>query len=564
MITDDEIEKIVRDQGLIAGAQVLAPSDRNNENLIEAIARGASSRIDLLSDADIDALGKLHGSSFFNIQIVLCQVIPHLVRAPSEIMALVSTLVEQGGEDLAANQPNAAFLKWCAKDDRRAAEVIASARAGDPLALRHLVFALQATGDPQEAQRSAKNEGDERAAGVFALSRMTLDENEALSSLSTIVEAIESVPHEEAAGLIKAALDIAEKHPTIDRSEIATVLDQLSGSTDPTAVHMMATALYWHGKKMSDREVASCLRGLLSINPEKAATVQQAEAALSKLWPEYPGEIGQTVAALISKTQGQVGGDSLRQILSDDTSELASERAHLATEWLLEGDHQMCTALGHCFSEVNSTEPNLNVPPDVLPASAEDQIFVCRKAIGYFFIAPMTAASWIIAVLRKGGASSPAAADLLFDPLLLNYGGALREWLESLLQKRARGNKFIREALERAEVIWEGFEKVKEVVELEPSSSQRALVRFQEAEESERIHESAREKSLFASLLTTQTLLYGDRSSYSIMDNEGIRQPQTIKMGTMSVESELPKGIFFDPTGTDLMLEAFRFERRDD
>ncbi len=563
MITDDEIEKIVRDQGLIAGAQVLAPSDRNNKNLIEAIARGASSRNDLLSDADIDALGKLHGSNFFNIQIVLCQVIPHLVRAPSEIMALVSTLVEQGEEDLAANQPNAAFLKWCAKDDRRASEVIVSARAGDPLALRHLVFALQATGDPEEAQRSAKNEGDERAAGVLALSRMTLDESEALSSLSTILEAIESFPHEEAASLIKAALDIAEKHPTIDRSEIAAALGQLSGSTDHTAVHMMATALYWHGKKMSDREVASCLRGLLSINPEKAATVQQAETALSELWPEYPAEIGQTVATLISKTQGQVGSKSLRQFFSDDTSELAGERARLATKWLLEGDHQMCTALAHCFSEVNSTEPNLNVPPDVLPDSAKDQIFVCRKAIGYLFIAPMTAASWIIALLRKGGAASPAAADLLFDPLLLNYGGALRKWLESLIQKRGRGNKFIREALERAEVIWEGFEEARDVVELEPSSSQRALVRFQEAEESEKIHESAMEKSLFASLLTTQTLLYGDRSSYSIMDHEGIRRPQTLKMGAMSVESELPKGIFFDPTGTDYMLEVFRFEQRD-
>ncbi|WP_374427027.1 hypothetical protein [Paracoccus sp. (in: a-proteobacteria)] len=64
-------------------------------------------------------------------------------------------------------------------------------------------------------------------------------------------------------------------------------------------------------------------------------------------------------------------------------------------------------------------------------------------------------------------------------------------------------------------------------------------------------------QSVFANLFTRQTLIYGDRSSFSITDDEGNRRAQTIDMAGMSISSELSKGIFFYHVGTDRTVKVF-------
>ena len=150
-----DVEKTARAEGLVAGAKQLDFSSHDDMEAIAALARGASARKNLVSDADIEAIAELSDASFFGVQGVLCEVIPLLDATPAEVMALASMLVERGGEDLAANQPIAAFRKWCAEDCSRAEAVIRAARAGDVLSLGHLVFALEAKGDADEAFRSA-------------------------------------------------------------------------------------------------------------------------------------------------------------------------------------------------------------------------------------------------------------------------------------------------------------------------------------------------------------------------------------------------------------------------
>jgi len=479
-------------------------------------------------------------------------------------MMLVSILVESGGDDLASNWPYAAFRKWCSVDPRRAIDVIISARAGDALALRHLVFALEASESVEEAFQSASAEGEERTAGVLALSRMSLDAGQAERALDVILSAAAALVARESAGLTEAALDIAGKHPELDRSGIAAALVRLSRSSDPIVVHLMATALYWHGKQMSDVEVASCLLGIEAVDTQNTGTVKQIDEALCELWPSRPRETGNAIASLITKTKKQVGHDALKGILLSQDRDGERIFAELATGWLLKGDHHVCNALSSHFSEVNSVTPRFQIPVEALPADPFEQIYVCRKAIGYFFHSPMMAASWVVAVLRKNGSETRDAGDLLFDPLLLNYDGALKDWLEGLLEEDAPGNDVIRQSLTRAREVWDGFAAAREVVELEPSSAQRALVWFQEAEEAERIHEAAREESIFADLFTTQMLLYGDRSSFSILDGEGVRRPQTSSLTAISFSTELPRCLFFDPVGLEFTLRVFRHERRAD
>ena len=213
----------------------------------------------------------------------------------------------------------------------------------------------------------------------------------------------------------------------------------------------------------------------------------------------------------------------------------------------------------HIFEK---TTPCFEIQADIIPERADDQIFVCRKAIGYFFLSPMTAASWVIATIRRESPASDEAAELLYDPLLLNYGGALRDWLEVLVQDGEVGNEKIQTALNKAQYVLDGVKSAQGIVELEPSSAQRTLVHIQEQERNETLREESRKQSVFLDLVTTQTLLYGDRSGYSIRKEDGSRSFQHTDLHTMSTSWEMPKWVIFDPIRLESMLEQFRFEQR--
>ena len=271
----NEVDDAVAELGFFGALLMLNRSDRRDEALIQRLAEVASSRNALISEQDMEVLQRVSGANFFMIQMLICEVIPLLKSAPSEVMGLVELLVERGGEDLAANQPNAAFREWCASDSRRADDVIASARDGDSLAIRHLVFALEAKCDVQEAFRSAEADGAERTAGVLALSRMLLSQEEAERALAHILKLVDATEAGEGAGFLTAAIDIAAKHPGLDRSELAKSLDQISESNTPLAIHFMATALHGHSKEMTGSEVQSCLKGILGVDPKNKGTVRE-------------------------------------------------------------------------------------------------------------------------------------------------------------------------------------------------------------------------------------------------------------------------------------------------
>ena len=560
-VSEADLEQLVVSKGLIVAALTLQRVDRKNEALVAALVRGASRRNVLMSDGDVDALAALTGTRFFDVQILLNEVIPRLEARPSDVMRLVETLIEKGGNDLAANQPNAAFRTWCRMDPSRADAVIAEARAGDTRALDHLVFALEARGNVEEAFRSARAESQERTAGILALSRMSLSQDEADRAIKFIFALAATVSADEAVSLLKATLDIADRHTDLDRGPFCAAFRRLSASTGPGSVHLMATALVHHLKHMSPTEIDICLEGVAAVDPSNLATVDEIDNALYFMWDKFPDRAAQAASRLISMTGGRVGAEQLDGFFHAAGHGDPGALGRMATSWLLEGDYDVCSTLILVLSEVNRTEPCLLVDPSDLPATAEAQTFLCRKSVGFLFLSPMTAASWIVAVLRGGHPdAAQEAAGLLLDPLLMNYGGALKDWLETVAH--SDGHDGVREALDLAQVVWDGTEAARDVVELKPSMSRRAVVRFMEAEEAEKIREGAHKRSIFAQIATTQNLLYGDKSSFRTLDGTGGRRSQTTHMTQFSVRSELPQAIFFDPVGLDRSLEMLRREER--
>ncbi|MEP1521286.1 hypothetical protein [Ascidiaceihabitans sp.] len=559
----DQVESEIHANGFLGFVSKLTLSAYKDEKVIEAIAVAASKRNRLVNDDDHSVLSRLEGSKFFEVQSILCEVIPLLETEPTELIELVQALVDHGGADLAANQPNVAFRQWCEADLGRADDVLQLAKDGNEQAQSYLVFALQAKGDFEEAIECIARTEEERTAGVLALSRMQLDEVQVSISLKKVIALALVEDIKTSCGITRAAYDIATKSHNVERDELLPLLDKLFASEDPVVVHLAASLLNWHQRAMNGAETNKCLEKIATVDAKNKGTIDEIDMALTKLIESGEVRAASFAAhAIVKRSKGAIDVDSLDSFFHKLTNGSSAQLAQLTLDWLSLGSFFPCAVLNGAISEINQTEPAFPVSEIPLPKTANEQIFLCRKAIGYLFTHPMTAAAFSVAVLMRGHDDAKQhMAELLFDPLLLSYSGALKDWLEAFAKDHEISRPSIEEALRRAQVVWDDCQGAREVVELEPSENARALVYFQKMEEYERTRDESGRRSIFADLFTTQHLLYGDRSAFNIMTSADSLEQKIMPFSEISISSELPKGIFVDPIGLDMMLDQFRHER---
>ena len=129
-------------------------ADGEVDQLIKScIALHNSGNIDLVCLPSQPAFADVTGPAFFTAQHFYCEAIPKLAANHTALMECCRILVERGGADLAAAQPNGAFRAWCQNNPNEGAAVIREARAGDQLAKLFVTFALHAADDVEFGDR---------------------------------------------------------------------------------------------------------------------------------------------------------------------------------------------------------------------------------------------------------------------------------------------------------------------------------------------------------------------------------------------------------------------------
>ena len=150
-----------------------------------------SGSIDLLALVEGDSLQQLSDGNFFMASYFLCRLLPELDETPERMMRCIDGLVIRGGQDLAANEPNAAFRTWCERAPLRAKEVIAAANEGHELACQYLSFALEAIEDLVETRRIAfEYEGVCRQSALAALGRIKHLDSESCAQTFAILNKV--------------------------------------------------------------------------------------------------------------------------------------------------------------------------------------------------------------------------------------------------------------------------------------------------------------------------------------------------------------------------------------
>lgn len=560
---EKEADDGIRARGLIKFISTLPSDTCNQEDMISAIASAASKQTNLISNDDKVYLTEIEDSKFFDIQVILCKLIPIIDTSAVVLMELVLFLVERGGRDCAANRPNTAFLKWCRTDFSRVDDVIKLAKEGDTIACKHLIFALQAKGEVCEAISFLERSPQEQIAGALALPQMQLDNIQYSVALKKIVSLAIAADTKTAYRFTRSAYDIAAKHPEADRNELYELLKKVFISDDEWIIHLAASLLNYHHMEMIKTEFDLCLHKISKVDPKNKGTVEEIDQAM--IWLLKAKKIHKASHVIYNMIQTSGEGDSiimLEAFFRELTRNHSKSLAKLTTDWFQRGDFLPCSILARAISKLNETKPAIGTHNILLPSSEKDQKLLCRKAVGYLFFQPMNAAAFLVAVINRGHPDAKnAARELLFNPLLLSYGGALPNWLKTVAAENESCRESIDEVLKRAKKVWNGFELALKVVELEPSRSKRDVITFQEMDEAEHIHDEAYKRSVFFNIMKSEYMIYGDETVISEIDSSGNAEQRTTSYDKIEMRTELPTGVFCDPVGLEIVLDQFRYER---
>lgn len=535
----------------------------------EALAAAQAACIAMHNGGDIDLLALVHEpqfkalapGEFFFAQDILNRAIPALNADPSTMMAAVAALVAQGGDDGLAGTPLSALLSWLKADPERAESVIALAEADDALAIKHLYHALVALGEvPRARQIADAFDGDRRLAGVSALGEFPHDAAEASKTFALFakVHAANRGNDPLSAALLVATIAIASQGgaPLEEARSLCAALVENAG---PHTTHFAARAIWRHKIAQSDDALMKTLLvPLMDVIPANKGTVRELDFALGAL--AESGRDSEAIAfmtALLPKAGGALDLSEFHMFAG--TLEKSAALNTTLVAWLKSGEPTLCEGLVKLLTERHDGERIFSLSATDVAMSAEEQIFVCRKAIGYFFIHPVIAASIAVSFLRAPAEDAvEALTDLLFAPLLLNYGGNVREYLEKVETSDPAFNA-VTAALEKNKAYVEGMRKAGDVKELAPSEYQRMIEHMRRRDEAVQAFKMAREKSMLMQLVKRSTILYG-RKSLSYIGDGDERRAIEMDMSPHSYFMELPRMLTIDPVGLDYLMRLYRSE----
>jgi hypothetical protein len=511
--------------------------------------------VDLTAVPSQAAFDELNGHPFFTAQHFYCEAIPELDANTSALMECCKILVDKAGADGVANQPYAAFRTWCLNNPGKGAVVIRSARADDPLAKRFVTFALQAANDVDEAIHFVNAYADDRRlSGMAALAGMTFADGASIQNAIAVLEphvADRCADHLRSNALL-AVFGVLKQHE--DREAVQRLIELAIQSPGPATLNGLARVVWLHHTMLDFTTLQLALAALQAVEPEHRGTLHEIDMGLQHLL----GTPNERLALdfLTEKLQDEKFKIDNFEVVGHHLTSGSRQRLYeLIVRWFLVGNIALCNNVSKLL-DVEDRAFDATVQP--LALTPGRQLLLCHKAIGFLFLKPVCCCSIIVSVLRGVDEKiEEPAAELLFDPMLLNYSGDLADYLKGIPAADAAFGT-VQGELAKSEAFHAGLRAAGTIKELHPSEFERDVMRQRVYDEMRIAHKLAESKSVFFGLIPRATILYGKRSLTYVTDEDGKQRPVEVDMKSFKKSFEIPRWEILDPVGLDYMLRSFR------
>jgi hypothetical protein len=524
-----------------------------------------SGRVDILSLAQDSAFEVLTQFQFYATHHFFEPLIPQIAAPVLAMVAFVDRLVAKGGTDGAAGWPKNAFEVWCAQDPARIEAVLDAARRGDAVATRVLDAALTADGRKETALRFL-DEGPAQTwpMAIHALGRLKLPTKDKASVLAQLDREFPSPPGDLAqAQRIEVAIKLAEAIGEDAGVALELVLRRSLVDAEPLTLNAAARALWLDRSALPDPLVTVVLEALAALDPSYGAIVANLDHGLAALLKESMAEeaIG-FVERYVARHDSPL--EYFDRFLRDLLSGEAERRDRVFVRWMIGDVQRMAQGCADALRGREMAGEPISLGLSDLGLTARQAVRLCKRAVGYFFVQPVTAASILVAVLRKGPPEAvEAAGELLFDPLLINYGGKTREYLLTVGADDP-AHAAIQRALRRADAYVEALRSVGDIKELHPPELHLIIAQRLHQETMRKARKEADEQSAFKDIFTNSLILHGPKVRSWRVGPEGKRQAFDMVLQTHGFSMELPRTEVIDPVDLDYRLRRYCLENDED
>ena len=257
-------------------------------------------------------------------------------------------------------------------------------------------------------------------------------------------------------------------------------------------------------------------------------------------------------------------GKQLKKFASARAAILASPAllSKTLTRWIASGETALCNAAADLVQQASHRGVIVEADADELPGKDNDcLVFTARKAVGHLFYWPVTAASFVISLMRLGAIES--LKQLILDPLLLNHPGSVQEFLQTQSKSEpAAVSEAINECLKAIEDYFAKISSSLTLRELRPSETQRSAFHQSFSQKMSSSFEAAQAEMPLLSLMKRSVVLHGRGSVHRIVHQDGSSHRADLMFKTLGAEMEFPRMGRIDEIGMQLQLRSLRAARK--
>jgi len=515
------------------------------------------------------------GYDFFMTRHILEKALPHLNVPMKPVMDCVLHLVSEAGQDMAAGMLFTPFIDFCAAEPSRPKESLKQIESSvDQLAdLVTPTIIAGARIDTEyylnEAIRLTRHKNIEiRKRAIFSLGKIQYpgDSNLCEPALTCLELSLSKETDDQLLGnLIKSAFSLY-KH---DKSQLERFIDLIKSALSQGgdhALHAASELFCFDFTELPEALLDAILDHLQRVKPESKGTINNIDHGLVKLLDQENLNKGiEFIENLLLANPSDLSLDIFNCVTRKFSRNNDNNLNRLLTRWFLRGDRVLCEGIHIIVNHSHDHDVLLSVELSEFNSSDPVHIFfLARKAVGYLFFKPVTAASIIISLIQHSteDETTQQLSNLLFDPLLINYPGKVKDYLCQQAERELEKVKLAAEVtLKTFDDYLNDLKSTGETPELHPSQAQRDAHRRHFSRLMSESMKKAEKESVFSSFVSKSVLLYGRKSINYVYGRDGQSNRMEMPLQIHDTEMEFPRYEIIDPFGLDYMLRIFRAEQ---
>ncbi|NYF33677.1 hypothetical protein [Sphingopyxis sp. JAI108] len=524
--------------------------------------------IDVLEPARTIQTSPIDQHDFFTVMHVYSELIPELDASVPDMLAAVKALSKRAGEDLASGMANGGYRTW-AEQGRRARETFETINPEDGDDATFVFLALQALAkaEPDAALDRAilfvgGNAGPARSAAAKAIGTFDLiDAVRRTRAIEALAANAESADDNSLGQILAAICEIARAHPDT-HTHAAALIESNIDRTGDHAIHQLSLELMFHADELPPVIVRPLTAIMHRVPIGNRGTIRDIGAAAGKLAGKNRlDEALALITPLLSQHEELTSLEPLGSLNYHLLQSPPDQLAKTIVAWLLACDANLGRAAMALVGNHHGDNP-LILDPAITAAALSDpeRVLLAHRAVGWLFVHPVTAASLLIGLLDGAGdAAKDSIAELLFDPLLINFSGSVGDWIADQSKSLSHpAQPILAELTTRLEAYIDGLRSPGRIKELRPSERERLIENHRQHESMRQAYKASEKSSILASLATRQVLLYGARSISYFKGMGGKQQRSETKMHSFTHSIESPRLDTLEPFDLDYMLRVFR------